>query len=61
MSDQEMTEQQKKEHIQQALESIDLVNLPPEISTLLEYFTSLANDESFIEKLNQEIFKKYGG
>ena len=60
MSDQEMTEQQKREQIQQALESIDLINLPPEIATLLEYFTNLANDESFIEDMNKEIVKKYG-
>tara|TARA_A200000159_G_scaffold161727_1_gene184164 strand:+ start:5042 stop:5227 length:186 start_codon:yes stop_codon:yes gene_type:complete len=60
MSDNNMTEEQKREKIQEALESIDLVNLPPEITSLLEYFTRLTEDESFIENLNKEIVKKYG-
>ena len=61
MSDQNITEEQKREKIQQALESINLRDLPPEITNLLEYFSRLTADDEFIEKLNQEIFKKYGG
>ena len=61
MSDKNMTEEQKKEKIQEALESIDLQNLPPEITSLLEYFTRLTADDEFIEKFNKEIVKKYGG
>ena len=60
MSEENMTEEQKRETIQAALESIDLKNLPPEIAGLLEHFANLAADEQFIEKLNKEIVKKYG-
>ena len=61
MANEKITEEQKREKIQQALESINLHDLPPEITSLLEYFTRLTADDEFIEKLNQEIFKKYGG
>jgi len=60
MPEEKISEEEKRAKIQEALEQFDLYNLPPEITSLLEYFTNLAEDEAFIENLNKEILKKYG-
>lgn len=60
MSKDNIDENKKREIIQSALESIDLRNLSPEVTKLIEFFVNLSEDKSFIENLNKEIFSKHG-
>lgn len=60
MPEDKLSEEEATKQIQEALERFDITNLPPEVMSLLEYFTELANDEAFLENLNKEIVKKYG-
>ena len=60
MPEDKVSEEEATKQIQEALERFDINNLPPEVMSLLEYFTELANDDAFLENLNKEIVKKYG-
>lgn len=60
MSEKKYTDQEKKEKIQSALNDIDLVNLPDEITQLLSLFSAIQTDPEMLENLQKEIVKKYG-
>ena len=60
MSDNKMTSEERRAVIQEAIDKIDLINLPPEIQDLLNYFSTLSRDKDFAENLKKEIVKKYG-
>ena len=60
MSEKSMSEKDKRAMIEEAVDKIDLLNLPPEIQQLLNQISELANDSSFIENMQKEIIKKYG-
>lgn len=60
MPEEKLSEKEVEQKIQEALEKINLREIPDNVMNMLKFLTSAADDKTFIESLQKEIVKKYG-
>ena len=60
MPEDKLSDKEIESKIQEALERINLSEMPEDIANMIRFFADASNDEIFIENLQKEIVKKYG-
>jgi hypothetical protein len=60
MPEEKLSEKEVEQKIQEALEKINLREIPGNVMNMLRFLSSATDDKTFIESLQKEIVKKYG-